>query len=179
MRIGRDRMQAAAAGQDRRDACGRTKRPSGIPARTASAARLIEFSTGTSSSICAAVPRAHLRPHASKSRLTRFSETKRMAITNWLGSIASLFRQFTAVFTLKPAKHSAYGRGWVPNAAPCREVHPASGPAAGRKVAVNRAINRSRRDDPPFMTIASVMLQNCILARTTILTATIATTTVR
>ena len=49
MRTGCGRMRAALAARGRPDACGRTQRPSEMPARTAPDARLIEFSIGTNS----------------------------------------------------------------------------------------------------------------------------------
>ena len=49
-------MRRPVATQDRRRACGRTKGPSAPLAQTRPAARLIEFSIGTKSSIGAAVP---------------------------------------------------------------------------------------------------------------------------
>jgi hypothetical protein len=51
MRFGHYRSSAAAAGQDRRDACGQRKRRSETPAQTAPAAHMIGFLSETNSSV--------------------------------------------------------------------------------------------------------------------------------
>jgi hypothetical protein len=103
------RMRNAAAVQDRRRACGRRKRPSAAPAQTEPAARLIEFSIGTSSSIRAAVPaRAPLDPRPAKT-------ARRHPIHP-----AKLRRFFDRYFTAMRSRRAApsdrrgrKGRGWT------------------------------------------------------------------
>jgi hypothetical protein len=68
------RCRLAAAARDRRDACGRTKRPFAPRARTAPTARLIEFSIGTNSLNRAAVPA--VAPHRPISQTTKIAERR-------------------------------------------------------------------------------------------------------
>jgi hypothetical protein len=92
---GHARTRPAAAVQDRRDAYGRMKRPSAMPASATPVARLIELSSETNSSIRAAAAGLAARcPNSQRRRLQK--ENRQQALTPSY-RIAPLFRPATSL----------------------------------------------------------------------------------